>query len=76
MFQGREKAVFKDRREFSGTLLKQLKDTYEFIDRYNSVQSEIKDCIAGTDELPPEAIREALIMPLHTGITRSETALG
>ncbi len=62
VFQGREKTVFKDRREFSGTLLKQLKDTYEFIDRYNSVQSEIKGLHRrDRRNYPPEAIREALI---------------
>ena len=32
VFQGKDQSVFKDRREFSGSLLKQLNDVYAFID--------------------------------------------
>jgi ATP-dependent DNA helicase RecG len=41
VFEGAIKAVFKDRREFTGSLLRQLNDIYEFIDRYNRNRSEI-----------------------------------
>ena len=33
VFEGMEKVTFKDRREFTGSLLKQLNEVYEFIDR-------------------------------------------
>ncbi|MGE5579776.1 MAG: RNA-binding domain-containing protein [Bacillota bacterium] len=65
VFEGREKTVFKDRREFSGSLLKQSKDAYEFIDRYNSVRSEIKGLHRlDRRDYPSEAIREALLNAL------------
>ena len=42
VFQGTDKAVFRDRKEFSGSVLKQLDEMYEAIDRYNKTQSTIK----------------------------------
>lgn len=65
VYEGREKTEFKDRREFFGSLLKQLNDAYEFIDRYNSVRSEIKG-LYRTDmrDYPVEAVREALLNAL------------
>ena len=32
LFQGTDKAVFRDRKEFSGSILKQLEDVYQFIE--------------------------------------------
>ena len=40
VFQGKTKSTFKDRKEFSGSVLKQLSDAFEFIDRYNATRSE------------------------------------
>ncbi len=62
VFEGNKKTVFKERREFSGSLLHQLEEAYEFIDRFNSTRAEFK----GLDRIdmrdyPPEAIREALL---------------
>ncbi len=34
VFEGTSKSVFKDRREFGGSLFKQLDEVYNFIDRY------------------------------------------
>lgn len=61
-FEGSDKSVFKDRREFHGSLLKQLSDAYEYIDLMNKT----KATFAGleridTRDFPPEAIREALL---------------
>lgn len=61
-FEGSDKSVFKDRREFHGSLLKQLSDAYEYIDLMNRT----KATFAGleridTRDFPPEAIREALL---------------
>lgn len=62
VFDGAEKAVFKDRYEFSGSLLKQLNETFEMINRYNRVRSEF-DGLYRVDmrDYPVAAIREALL---------------
>lgn len=62
VFEGDRKAIFKERREFSGSLLYQLEEAYAFIDRFNRTRAEFK----GLDRIdmrdyPPEAIREALL---------------
>ena len=65
VFDGTEKAKFRDRREFTGSLLKQLNDVYEFIDRYNSVRSEIVGLYRKDKrDYPEEAVREALLNAL------------
>lgn len=61
-FEGEDKKIFKDRREFSGSLLKQLSDSFEYIDLFNKT----KATFSGLNRIdkrdyPPEAIREALI---------------
>ncbi len=65
VFEGMEKAVFKDRHEFSGSLLKQLKDIYDMIDRYNRTRAEF-DGLRRIDirDYPVEAIRETLLNAL------------
>lgn len=62
VFEGSKKSVFKDRRELSGSLLEQLEEAFNYIDRYNRTRAEF----SGLDRLdmrdyPPEAIREALL---------------
>lgn len=62
VFEGDRKAVFKERREFSGSLICQLEETYSFIDRFNSTRAEFKGLDRhDTRDYPPEAIREALL---------------
>lgn len=65
VFQGGTKAHFKDRQEFTGSLFKQLREAFEFIDRYNRIQSEI-DGLHRVDrrDYPVEAVREALLNAL------------
>lgn len=65
VFEGTEKTVFKDRFEFSGSLLKQLNDVFEMIDRYNRTRSEF-DGLYRVDmrDYPIEAIRETLLNAL------------
>jgi ATP-dependent DNA helicase RecG len=65
VFEGDSKTVFKDRREFGGSLFAQLEEVYGFIDRYNNLRSEFN----GLDRIdkrdyPTEAIREALLNAL------------
>jgi ATP-dependent DNA helicase RecG len=77
VFAGAEKAVFKDRREFTGSLLKQLNDVYEFIDRYNRNRSEIEG-LRRIDkrDYPVEAVREALLnLLVHRDYSFSDSAL-
>lgn len=62
VFEGSKKSVFRDRRELSGSLLEQLEEAFDYIDRYNRTRAEF----SGLDRLdtrdyPPEAIREALM---------------
>ena len=62
VFEGSKKSVFKDRRELSGSLLEQLEEAFNYIERYNRTRAEF----SGLDRLdmrdyPPEAIREALL---------------
>ena len=62
VFEGSTKAIFKDRFEFSGSLLKQMKDVYSFLNRYNRTNSEITGLKrTDTREYPEIALREALL---------------
>ncbi|MDD4537706.1 MAG: putative DNA binding domain-containing protein [Lentisphaeria bacterium] len=62
VFEGVAKSVFRDRRELSGSLLKQIEDAFEFIDRLNRTRSDFQglDRVDSRD-YPPEAIREGLL---------------
>ena len=62
VFQGSQKTIFRDRREFSGSLFAQLEDVFSFIDRYNKMHAEINGLYRiDTRDYPAEAIREALL---------------
>ena len=62
IFQGNDKSVFKDRREFTGSLFTQLADVYKLIDFYNGTRASFHDLLR-TDQrdYPEDAIREALL---------------
>ncbi|MCM1037910.1 MAG: putative DNA binding domain-containing protein [Roseburia sp.] len=62
VFEGSQKTVFKDRCELSGSLLKQLEEAFDYIERNNHTRAEF----SGLDRIdmrdyPVEAIREALL---------------
>lgn len=62
VFQGTTKAVFRDRREFKGSLLQQLYDVYAFIDNYNKTKATFHGLErTDTKDYPPEAVREVLL---------------
>ena len=77
VFEGTVKAVFKDRREFTGSLLKQLIEIYDFIDRYNRNRSEINGLHrVDNRDYPPESVREALLNALvHRDYSFSDSTL-
>ncbi|MBQ6211591.1 MAG: putative DNA binding domain-containing protein, partial [Ruminococcus sp.] len=62
VFEGSVKTNFKDRREFSGSLFKQLEETYSYIGQFNHIHSEFEG-LRRIDiyDYPIEAIREALL---------------
>ena len=62
IFQGTDKLVFKDRKEFNGSLFDQLIDAYKTIDFYNGTKATFNDLLR-TDErdYPEDAVREALL---------------
>ena len=39
VFEGKDQGVFKDRREFTGSLLEQLNDVYDYIDLQNRTRA-------------------------------------
>ena len=64
-FEGTDQSVFRDRREFSGSLLQQLNDVYDFIDMRNQTRATFEK-LRRIDErdYPEVAVREALLNSL------------
>lgn len=62
VFQGTDKQVFRDRREFHGSLLQQIQDAYAYIDYHNQTRATLNG-LERVDErdYPPKAVREALL---------------
>lgn len=73
VFQGVSQEEFKDRREFGGSLFKQLNDVYDYIDFRNQTHSTF-DKLERIDirDYPETAIREALL----NSIVHREYAIG
>ena len=62
VFQGADGSVFRARREFSGSILKQLNDVYEYIDGRNEVQASFSGLLRTDNRDYPEvAVRETLL---------------
>ncbi|WP_312815957.1 RNA-binding domain-containing protein [Sedimentibacter sp.] len=77
VFEGTDKAVFKDRQEFSGSLLLQLKDAYDYISRYNRIRAEFSGLHRiDKKDYPEEALRESLLNSLaHRDYSYSASTL-
>lgn len=60
IFQGSDKAVFRIRREFGGSILKQMQDVYLFVDLNNKTKASFSG-LDRTDsrDYPESAVREA-----------------
>lgn len=62
IFQGTNFSIFKDRREFSGSLLTQLKDAGDYVQQFNRIRSEFPGLLrVDRYDYPPLALREALL---------------
>jgi len=62
VFKDVNNTIFKGRKEFSGSLLKQIDEAFEYIELNNNIQSEIKGLTREDfDDYPAEALREALL---------------
>lgn len=65
VFEGKDQSVFRDRQEFTGSLLLQLSEVYEYIDRRNQVRATFQKLRRiDTRDYPEVAIREALLNSL------------
>lgn len=64
-FQGTDQSIFKDRKEFTGSLFKQIVDTYDYIDFHNRTHSTFEGLHRiDTRDYPEVAVREALLNSL------------
>lgn len=62
IFQGTDQSVFKDRREFTGSILQQLNDVYEYVDFHNQTRATFEKLLRiDTRDYPEVAVREALL---------------
>lgn len=62
LFQGTDKELFRDRKEFMGSILKQLEDVYQFIDLMNKTKATFFGLNrSDRRDYPEEAVREALL---------------
>ena len=77
VFQGTDQTVFKDRREFTGSLLQQMNEVYDFIDFRNQTRATIEKLLRiDTRDYPEIAVREALLnLLIHRDYSFSASAL-
>lgn len=65
VFEGINQNVFKDRREFSGSLMQQINDVYDYIDFHNQTHATFRKLLRiDTRDYPEVAVREALLNTL------------
>ena len=65
VFEGTGQSVFKDRREFSGSLMRQLGEAYDYIDFHNQTHATFQKLLRiDTRDYPEVAVREALLNSL------------
>lgn len=77
VFQGTDQTVFKDRREFTGSLLQQMNEVYDFIDFHNQTRATIEKLYRiDVRDYPEIAVREALLnLLVHRDYSFSASAL-
>ena len=77
VFQGTDQMVFKDRREFGGSLLRQMNEVYDYVDIHNQTRATIQKLLRiDVRDYPEVAIREALLNTLvHRDYSFSSSSL-
>lgn len=77
VFQGTDQTIFKDRREFTGSLMRQMNEVYDFIDFRNQTRSTIEKLLRiDVRDYPEIAVREALLnLLVHRDYSFSASAL-
>ena len=77
VFQGTDQTIFKDRREFTGSLTRQMNEVYDFIDSRNQTRSTIEKLLRiDVRDYPEIAVREALLnLLVHRDYSFSASAL-
>ncbi|MBS6546011.1 MAG: putative DNA binding domain-containing protein [Butyricicoccus pullicaecorum] len=62
VFQGTDQTIFKDRREFTGSLMQQMNEVYDFIDFRNQTRATIEKLYRiDVRDYPEIAVRESLL---------------
>ena len=65
VFEGTNQNVFKDRREFSGSIMGQMNEAYDYIDLYNKTHATFHKLLRiDARDYPEIAVREALLNSL------------
>lgn len=77
VFQGMDQTIFKDRREFTGSLIQQMNEVYDFIDFRNQTRATIEKLLRiDVRDYPEIAVREALLnLLVHRDYSFSASAL-
>lgn len=77
VFQGTDSTIFKDRREFTGSLIQQMNEVYDFIDFRNQIRASIEKLLRiDVRDYPEIAVREALLnLLVHREYSFSASAL-
>ena len=77
VFQGNDQTVFRDRKEFTGSLLQQMNEVYEYIDFRNQTRATIEGLLRiDVRDYPEIAVREALLnLLVHRDYSFSASAL-
>lgn len=62
VYSGKDKIIFQDRAEFSGSIFQQMNDAYDYICKYNKLGARIRGLYRiDTRDYPDDALRESLI---------------
>lgn len=62
IFEGKTKTIFKDRKEFTGSILKQINETFDYLNLINHINSDFDGLVRiDKKDYPDYSLREALL---------------